>query len=256
MSSNVDSVYVRGSSDIFEYLTTTLKTRIMMLDGAMGTMIQKYKLGEEEYRGARFKDFNAPDGIKGNNDVLSLSQPQIIREIHEKYLEAGSDIIETNTFSGTTIAMADYRMEDLVDEMNFESARIARLACDKYTTMDPNKPRFVAGAIGPTNRTLSISPDVEDGATRNVTFDELREAYKQQARGLLRGGCDILMVETIFDTMNAKAALFAIDELFEELNTKCPVFISGTMYVTLTLSTYTWNFYIEIFYEMFQTWNF
>eukprot|EP00501_MAST-03F_sp_TOSAG23-6_P000521 GSMAST32.ASY1.ANO1.535.1 assembled CDS len=210
MSSNADSIYVRGSSDIFEYLTTTLKTRIMMLDGAMGTMIQKYKLG--------------------NNDVLSLSQPQIIREIHEKYLEAGSDIIETNTFSGTTIAMADYRMEDLVDEMNFESARIARLACDKYTTMDPNKPRFVAGAIGPTNRTLSISPDVEDGATRNVTFDELREAYKQQARGLLRGGCDILMVETIFDTMNAKAALFAIDELFEELNTKCPVFISGTMY--------------------------
>jgi 5-methyltetrahydrofolate--homocysteine methyltransferase len=191
-------------------------------------MIQTHKLGENEYRGERFKDFHAPEGLKGNNDLLSLTQPHIIQEIHEKYLAAGSDIIETNTFSGTTIAMADYKMEHLVKELNIASAKLARDACDKYFALD-GRPRFAAGAIGPTNRTASISPSVEDASQRNVTFDELRVAYKEQAYALIEGGCDLLFVETIFDTLNAKAALFAIDEMFEETGKKVPVIVSGTI---------------------------
>lgn len=230
--------YVRGESDIFSYLNATLKQRIMMMDGAMGTVIQQEKFTEEDYRGERFKDFHAPDGLKGNNDLLSLTQPATIRKIHERYLDAGAEIIETNTFSGTTIAMADYKMESLVDEMNFESARLAREACDKYST--PDRPRFVAGAIGPTNRTASISPDVEDPGFRNITFDELKNAYREQVEALVRGGVDILLVETIFDTLNAKAAVFAIDEFFcdrEDAAAKegvaapprLPLMISGTI---------------------------
>ena len=185
-----------------------LKNRILVLDGAMGSLIQEYKLSDADYRGERFKDF--PHEVKGNNDLLSLTRPDVIQEIHEKYLEAGADILETNTFSGTSIAMADYHMEDLVYELNYESARIAREACDKYTAMNPDKPRYVAGSIGPTNRTLSLSPDVNDPGFRAVTFDELVEAYSEQIRGLIDGGADVLLVETIFDTLNAKAALFAI----------------------------------------------
>ncbi len=188
-----------------------LKNRILVLDGAMGSLIQEYKLSDADYRGERFKDF--PHEVKGNNDLLSLTRPDVIREIHEQYLEAGADILETNTFSGTSIAMADYHMEDLVYELNYESARIAREAADKYTAMNPNKPRFVAGSIGPTNRTLSLSPDVNDPGYRAVTFDELVEAYSEQIRGLIDGGADVLLVETIFDTLNAKAALFAISNL-------------------------------------------
>ena len=180
------------------------------------------------YRGERFKDFDAPEGLKGNNDLLSLTQPHIIQGIHEAYLKSGSDIIETNTFSGTTIAMADYKMEHLVKELNIASAQLARAACDKYEALD-GRPRFVAGAMGPTNRTGSISPSVEDASVRNVTFEELRLAYYEQAEALLEGGVDILFVETIFDTLNAKAALFAIDELFEKLGRKVPVVVSGTI---------------------------
>jgi 5-methyltetrahydrofolate--homocysteine methyltransferase len=188
-----------------------LKNRILVLDGAMGSLIQQYKLSDADYRGERFKDF--PHEVKGNNDLLSITRPDVIQEIHEQYLEAGADIIETNTFSGTSIAMADYHMEDLVYELNYESARIARESCDKYTAMNPDKPRYVAGSIGPTNRTLSLSPDVNDPGYRAVTFDELVEAYTEQVRGLIDGGADVLLVETIFDTLNAKAALFAIDQI-------------------------------------------
>ena len=226
---NAGEIFTKGKHDIFSYLNKTLETRILILDGAMGTMIQKFKFSEEDYRGERFKDFDAPDGLKGNNDLLSLTKSETIRQIHEDYLSAGSDIIETNTFSGTTIAMADYRMEHLVHELNFESARLCREACDKYTKLTPEKPRFAIGAIGPTNRTGSISPSVEDPGFRNVTFDELRIAYKDQCKGLLMGGCEIIMVETIFDTLNAKAALFAIEELFDEYNFKVPIMVSGTI---------------------------
>lgn len=201
--------------------------RILVLDGAMGTMIQKYKLGEEDYRGERFKDWPSP--LKGNNDLLSLTRPDIIEAIHREYLEAGADIIETNTFSGTTIAMADYHMEELVYELNFESAKIARKVCDEFTAKNPEKPRFVAGSIGPTNKTASLSPDVNDPGYRAITFDELRIAYKQQAEALLDGGADILLVETIFDTLNAKAALFAIDEIQEERQLQIPIMVSGTI---------------------------
>jgi len=192
-----------------------LSSRILVLDGAMGSMIQRYKLTDEDYRGERFKDF--PHEVKGNNDLLSLTRPDVISEIHEAYLEAGADIIETNTFSGTTIAMADYHMEDLVYELNYESARLAREACDKYTALNPDKPRFVAGSIGPTNRTASLSPDVNDPGYRAVTFDELVDAYYEQVQALADGGSDILLVETIFDTLNAKAALFAIDLYFSDV---------------------------------------
>ena len=210
-----------------EQLYKALNERILILDGAMGTMIQRYNFTEEDYRGERFRDWESP--LKGNNDLLSLTQPEAIEEIHRKYLLAGADIIETNTFSGTTIAMADYHMEDLVYELNYESAKIAKKVCDEFTAQNPNKPRFVAGSIGPTNRTASLSPDVNDPGYRAITFDELRIAYKQQAEALLDGGSDILLVETIFDTLNAKAALFAIDEIREERNITIPIMVSGTI---------------------------
>lgn len=210
-----------------QQLYKALGERILILDGAMGTMIQRYNFTEEDYRGERFKDWKSP--LKGNNDLLSLTQPEAIEEIHRKYLLAGADIIETNTFSGTTIAMADYHMEDLVYELNYESAKIAKKVCDEFTAQNPDKPRFVAGSIGPTNRTASLSPDVNDPGYRAITFDELRMAYKQQAEALLDGGSDILLVETIFDTLNAKAALFAIDEIREERNITIPIMVSGTI---------------------------
>ncbi|MFC5536357.1 methionine synthase [Rhodocytophaga aerolata] len=208
-------------------ITELLGKRILVLDGAMGTMIQRYKLEEADYRGERFKDF--PYDLKGNNDLLSLTQPQIIREIHRQYFEAGADIAETNTFSGTSIAMADYHMEDLVYELNYESARIAKEVAEEFTKANPNKPRFVAGSIGPTNRTASISPDVNNPGFRAVSFDELVAAYTEQVKGLIDGGADLLLVETIFDTLNAKAALFAIEQFFETIGERIPVMVSGTI---------------------------
>ncbi|BFP39954.1 hypothetical protein FGF1_07990 [Flavobacteriaceae bacterium GF1] len=204
-----------------------LSERILVLDGAMGTMLQRYKFTEEDFRGERFKDWPIP--LKGNNDLLSLTQPETIAEIHRKYFEAGADLIETNTFSSTTIAMADYEMEELVYELNYESARIAKKVADEFTIREPNKPRFVIGTMGPTNKTASMSPDVNDPGYRAITFEDLRVAYKQQAEALLDGGADILMVETIFDTLNAKAALFAIEEIIEERDKKVPIMVSGTI---------------------------
>ncbi|MDO1512055.1 homocysteine S-methyltransferase family protein [Maribacter confluentis] len=204
-----------------------LKERILILDGAMGTMLQRYKFTEEDFRGERFKDWEHP--LQGNNDLLSLTQPDAIADVHRKYFAAGADIVETNTFSGTTIAMADYFMEDLVYELNYESARIAKMVADEFTAKEPNKPRFVAGSIGPTNKTASMSPDVNDPGYRAISFDELRVAYKQQVEALLDGGSDILLVETIFDTLNAKAALFAIEEVKEERNIDVPIMVSGTI---------------------------
>ena len=208
-------------------LFSELSNRILVLDGAMGTMLQRYNFTDEDYRGERFKEW--PHSLKGNNDLLSLTQPQAIEAVHRQYLEAGADIIETNTFSGTAIAMADYHMEDLVYELNYESARIARKVCDEFSQKTPSQPRFVAGSIGPTNKTASLSPDVDDPGFRAVTFDELRVAYKQQAEALLDGGADILLVETVFDTLNAKAALFAIAEIKEERGVEIPVMLSGTI---------------------------
>jgi 5-methyltetrahydrofolate--homocysteine methyltransferase len=202
-----------------------LAKRIAILDGAMGTMIQRFKLDEAQYRGERFKDFHKD--VKGNNELLSLTRPDVIRDIHESYLAAGADLIETNTFGATTIAQADYDMADLAYEMNLASARIARAACDKYST--PDKPRFVAGAVGPTPKTASISPDVNDAGARNVNFEELRAAYYDQVKALVEGGSDVLLVETIFDTLNAKAALFAIEEFFEASGERLPLIISGTV---------------------------
>ena len=204
-----------------------LKERILVLDGAMGTMIQEYKFSESDYRGIRFKNY--PSTVKGNNDLLSLTQPDAIKTIHEKYLEAGADIIETNTFSSTSIGMADYNMESLVYEINFESARIAKDAALKYSNLTPNKPRFVAGSIGPTNRTASMSPDVNDPGYRAVTFDDLVVAYSEQINALIDGGVDILLIETIFDTLNAKAALFAVDSVLDKRNISVPIMISGTI---------------------------
>ncbi len=204
-----------------------LEERILVLDGAMGTMLQQYQFTEEDYRGERFKHF--PISLKGNNDLLTLTQPEAIKAIHRKYLEAGADIIETNTFSGTTIAMADYQMEHLVYEMNFESARLAKEVAMEFTAKNPKKPRFVAGSIGPTNKTASMSPKVNDPGFRAITFEDLKIAYKQQAEALLDGGADILLVETVFDTLNAKAALFAIEEVKQERNLKVPVMVSGTI---------------------------
>ncbi|EAR00831.1 homocysteine S-methyltransferase family protein [Maribacter sp. HTCC2170] len=204
-----------------------LKERVLILDGATGTMLQRYKFTEEDFRGERFKEW--PLSLQGNNDLLSLTQPEAIAIIHAKYLEAGADIIETNTFSGTTIAMADYQMEELVYELNYESARIARKVADEFTVKNPDKPRFVAGSIGPTNKTASMSPDVNDPGFRAVSFDELRIAYKQQVEALIDGGVDLLLVETIFDTLNAKAALFAIEEVKEERNMDIPIMVSGTI---------------------------
>jgi 5-methyltetrahydrofolate--homocysteine methyltransferase len=207
--------------------TALLNERILFLDGAMGTMIQRHKLEEADYRGERFLDW--PSDLKGNNDLLSLTRPQIIRDIHTQYLEAGADIIETNTFNATRVAMADYGMEELAYEINVASAGLAREAADAVTAQTPEKPRFVAGVLGPTNRTTSISPDVNDPAFRNIKFDELVEAYTESTRALLEGGADIILIETIFDTLNAKAAVFAVDRLFEESGTRLPIMISGTI---------------------------
>lgn len=187
-----------------------LPSRILILDGAMGTMIQRYKLTEADYRGERFKDFSVL--LKGNNDLLSLTRPDIIGEIHRAYLEAGADIIETNTFNATRVSMSDYHMQEYVREMNFAAARLAREAADEYTAKTPDKPRFVAGSIGPTNKTTSMSPNVEDPMYRALTFDELKAAYREQIEALMEGGVDLLLVETIFDTLNAKAAVFAAKE--------------------------------------------
>ena len=208
-------------------LKKLLEQKILVLDGAMGTMLQRYKFTEEDYRGERFKDFPFP--LKGNNDLLSLTQPQAIAEVHRKYFEAGADIVETNTFSGTTIGMADYHMEEFVYELNFQSAKIAKEVANEFTQANPNKPRFVAGSIGPTNRTASLSPDVNRPEFRSITFEELRVAYKEQVEALIAGGVDILLVETIFDTLNAKAALFAIEEVKEEQNIDIPIMVSGTI---------------------------
>jgi 5-methyltetrahydrofolate--homocysteine methyltransferase len=204
-----------------------LEKRILVLDGAMGTMIQRYNLTDEQYRGERFKDF--PHEVKGNSDLLVITQPGIIQEIHEAYLEAGADIIETNTFTATSIAMADYHMEHLVHELNVEGAKVARRAADKYTALTPGKPRFVAGSIGPTNRTASLSPDVNDPGYRAISFDQLVEAYTEQVKALIEGGVDVLLVETVFDTLNCKAALFAINQYFDETGKRYPIMVSGTI---------------------------
>lgn len=204
-----------------------LKERILVLDGAMGTMIQRHKFTEEDFRGDRFKDWPSP--VQGNNDLLSLTQPKTIADIHRQYFDAGADIVETNTFSSTTIGMADYGMQELVYDLNYESARLAREVADEFTAKEPNKPRFVAGSIGPTTKTASMSPDVNDPGYRAISFDELRIAYKQQIEALLDGGCDILLVETIFDTLNGKAALFAIEEVKEERDLEIPIMVSGTI---------------------------
>lgn len=204
-----------------------LNERILVLDGAMGTMLQRYKFKEDDFRGKRFKDWEHP--LQGNNDLLSLTQPEAIAAVHRKYFAAGADIVETNTFSGTTIAMADYHMEELVYELNYESARIAKKVANDFTKNEPNKPRFVAGSIGPTNKTASMSPDVNDPGYRAISFEELRVAYKQQVEALLDGGADLLLVETIFDTLNAKAALFAIEEVKEERKIDVPIMVSGTI---------------------------
>ncbi|MEN9417880.1 MAG: hypothetical protein RI988_1500 [Pseudomonadota bacterium] len=212
--------YTRGAA-----LPELLRQRILVIDGAMGTMIQRHRLDEADFRGERLAAH--PKDLKGNNDLLVLTQPQVIAEIHAQYLAAGADIIETNTFGATSIAQEDYGLAHLAREMNEAAARLARAAADRYTTTE--QPRFVAGAIGPTPRTASISPDVNDPGARNVTFDELRAAYREQAEGLLAGGCDLFLVETIFDTLNAKAALFALDELMEDSGERLPVVVSGTV---------------------------
>ncbi len=208
-------------------LEQQLEKRILILDGAMGTMIQRHKLEETDYRGERFTDW--PSDLKGNNDLLSLTQPQIIRDIHEQYLAAGADIIETNTFNSTAVSMEDYGMQELVHELNVAGAKLAREACDKFTAQTPDKPRFVAGVLGPTGKTCSISPDVNDPGFRNITFDALVETYSETVRGLIEGGADIILIETIFDTLNAKAAIFAVHSFFEEQGRKWPVMISGTI---------------------------
>ncbi|ENP8323798.1 methionine synthase [Vibrio vulnificus] len=214
-------------SNIRAQIEAQLKQRILLIDGGMGTMIQGYKLQEQDYRGERFADWHSD--LKGNNDLLVLTQPQLIQEIHHAYLEAGADILETNTFNATTIAMADYNMESLSEEINFAAAKLAREAADEWTAKNPAKPRYVAGVLGPTNRTCSISPDVNDPGYRNVSFDELVEAYSESTRALIRGGSDLILIETIFDTLNAKACAFAVESVFEELGFALPVMISGTI---------------------------
>lgn len=210
-----------------EALKREAKERILILDGAMGTMIQRYKLDEAGYRGARFKDFS--HDLKGNNDLLVLTQPKIISEIHNAYLEAGADIVETNTFNAQAISQSDYGLEDIAYEMNVAAAKLAREAADAWTRKTPDKPRFVAGAIGPTNRTASISPDVNNPGFRNVSFDALVAAYSTQTRGLIDGGVDIILIETVFDTLNAKAAGFAVEQVFDEMGVRLPIMISGTI---------------------------
>lgn len=204
-----------------------LKERIMVIDGAMGTMIQRHKLEEKDFRGERFKDHPYP--LKGNNDLLSITRPDIIKDIHRLYFEAGADIIETNTFSGTSIAQADYHLQSIVYELNYQSAKIAREVADEFTRKEPHKPRFVAGSIGPTNKTASLSPDVNNPGYRAITFDELVVAFKEQAKGLIDGGSDMLLLETVIDTLNVKAALFGIQELFDEIGKKLPIMVSGTI---------------------------
>ncbi len=204
-----------------------LQERILIIDGGMGTMIQGYELKEADYRGERFADW--PSDLKGNNDLLVLTQPAIIRAIHEAYLAAGADILETNSFNATRIAMADYQMEDLSAEINLASARLAREAADAWTAKDPSRPRFVAGVLGPTNRTASISPDVNDPGARNVSFDQLVSAYRESTLALIQGGADLILIETIFDTLNAKAAAFAVESVFDDLGRQLPVMISGTI---------------------------
>ena len=204
-----------------------LEKRILVIDGAMGTMIQRHTLHEADFRGERFKNHSKP--LKGNNDLLSITRPDVIKGIHEAYLDAGADIIETNTFSGTTVAQADYALEQAVYDINYQSAKLAREAADAYTAQNPEKPRYVAGAIGPTNRTASLSPDVNDPGFRSITFDELVTAYRQQVDALLDGGAELLLVETVFDTLNAKAALFAIDEALEARQIEVPIMVSGTI---------------------------
>jgi 5-methyltetrahydrofolate--homocysteine methyltransferase len=208
-------------------LRAALDRRILVLDGAMGTMIQKHGLEEADYRGERFCDW--PRDLKGNNDLLSLTRPDIVLGIHKAYLEAGADIVETNTFNSNRISLADYGQETLARELNAAGARLARDAADAATERSPDKPRLVAGAIGPTNRTASISPDVGDPGFRNISFDELASAYRTAAEGLIEGGCDVILIETVFDTLNAKAALYAVDELFEQLGVELPVMVSGTI---------------------------
>ena len=214
------TAYTRGAG-----LAAILQQRIAIIDGAMGTMIQRYKLGENDFRGEQFAD-HAKD-LKGNNDLLVMTRPDVIREIHAQYLAAGADIIETNTFGATSIAQEDYGLGHIAREMNLAAARVARSAADEYST--PDKPRFVAGALGPTPRTASISPDVNDPGARNVSFEQLRDAYREQAEALMDGGCDLFLVETIFDTLNAKAAIFALDELMQDTGERLPVVISGTV---------------------------
>ncbi|WP_061019119.1 methionine synthase [Vibrio splendidus] len=214
-------------SNVRQKIDALLKQRILLIDGGMGTMIQDYKLEEQDYRGERFADWHSD--LKGNNDLLVLTQPKLIKDIHSKYLEAGADILETNTFNATTIAMADYDMESLSEEINFAAAKLARDAADEWTAKTPDKPRFVAGVLGPTNRTCSISPDVNDPGYRNVSFDELVEAYSESTRALIKGGSDLILIETIFDTLNAKACAFAVESVFEEVGTTLPVMISGTI---------------------------
>lgn len=208
-------------------LREILLRRILVLDGAMGTMIQRYNLTEDDFRKGWFENHEKP--LKGNNDLLSLTRPDVIKEIHAAYFEAGADIAETNTFSGTSIAQADYGLEHIVYELNYHSAKIAREVADEFTAANPKKPRFVAGSIGPTNRTASLSPDVNDPGFRAVTYDELVKAYSEQVEALIDGGCDLLLVETVFDTLNAKAALFAIDCVQEEKGTDLPIMVSGTI---------------------------
>jgi 5-methyltetrahydrofolate--homocysteine methyltransferase len=212
--------YTRGAA-----LPAVLQQRIAIIDGAMGTMIQRHRLGEADFRGARFADH--PRDLKGNNDLLVLTRPDVITGIHRQYLAAGADIIETNTFGATAIAQEDYGLAHLARELNVAAARIARAAADLHAT--PAQPRFVAGALGPTPRTASISPDVNDAGARNISFDQLRDAYREQAEGLLEGGCDLFLVETIFDTLNAKAAIFALDELMADTGERLPVVLSGTV---------------------------
>ncbi|HRI17564.1 MAG TPA: homocysteine S-methyltransferase family protein [Burkholderiaceae bacterium] len=212
--------YTRGAA-----LPALLAQRIVVLDGAMGTMIQRHRLAEEDFRGARFAAH--PHDLKGNNELLQLTRPELILDIHRDYLRAGADIVETNTFGATSIAQADYGLAHVAREMNAAAASLARRACDEFSTAE--RPRFAAGALGPTPRTASISPDVNDPAARNVSFDELRDAYREQAEGLLEGGCDLFLVETVFDTLNAKAAIFALDELMEASGERLPVIVSGTV---------------------------
>jgi 5-methyltetrahydrofolate--homocysteine methyltransferase len=210
-----------------EQLHTALKSRILVMDGAMGTMIQAHRLSEEEFRGELFKDWR--QDIKGNNDILAITQPDIIRDIHKEYLEAGADFVETNSFNATSISQADYGMQEVIYDLNYACARLAREACDEYSARTPEKPRFVMGVLGPTSRTASLSPDVDNPAFRNVSFDELVETYRPATKALIKGGADIILIETIFDTLNAKAAIFAVEEVFDEIGYKIPISISGTI---------------------------